>query len=78
MILLSILCVTRHKICSILNTNVELSRKWFIVLNAENTQIVLFDNPNNSDAIDVKMDKPVFWRKKKSSFKFLHLSFSSK
>ena len=60
MVLFSILCVTRHKICSILNTNVELSRKWFTVLNAENTQIVLFDNPNNSGATDVKMDEPVF------------------
>ena len=40
------------------------------------TQLVLFDGPNNSGFIDVKMDGPVL--EEKSSFEMLGLTFSSK
>ena len=47
-------------------------RKWFLDFNAEKTEQVLFDQSNNTDAIDVKMDGSVL-EKKKSSFKILGL-----
>ena len=40
------------------------------------TQLVLFDGPNNNGFIDVKMDEPVL--EEKSSFEMLGLTFSSK
>ena len=51
-------------------------RKWLVDFNAGKTQLVSFDWPNNTSAIDVKMDGPVL--KEKSSFKILKLTFSSK
>ena len=46
------------------------------LINKPKTQLVSFDNTNNTDAIDVKMDRSVF--EEKSSFKMLGLTFSSK
>ena len=51
-------------------------RKWFIDFNAGKTQLVSFDQSNNTGAIDVKMDESVL--EEKSSFKMLGLTFSSK
>ena len=51
-------------------------RKWFIDFNAGKTQLVSFDQSNNTGAIDVKMDGSVL--EEKSSFKMLGLTFSSK
>ena len=51
-------------------------RKWFVDYNAGKTQLVTFDRSNNTDAIDVKMDRSVL--EEKSSFKVLGLTFSSK
>ena len=50
--------------------------KWLVDFNAGKTQLVSFDWSNNTGAIDVKMDKSVL--EKKSSFKMLGLTFSSK
>ena len=44
--------------------------------NAGKTQLVSFDRPNSTGAIDVKMDGSVF--EEKSSCKMLELTFSSK
>ena len=51
-------------------------RKWLVDLNAGKTQPVLCDWSNNTDVIDVKMTGSVL--DKRSSFKMLGLSFSSK
>ena len=51
-------------------------RKCLVDFNAEKTQLVLFNRPNNTGATDAKMDRDVF--EKKSSFKLLLLTFSSK
>ena len=51
-------------------------KKWLVDFNAGKTQLVLFDQSNNNDFIDVKMDVSVL--DKKSSFKMLGLTFSSK
>ena len=51
-------------------------RKWLVDFNAGKTQLVLFDQSNNTGAIDVKMDGSVL--EEKSFFKMLGLSFSSK
>ena len=51
-------------------------RKWLVDFNAGKTQLVLFDQSNNTGAIDVKMDGSVL--EEKSSFKMLGLTFSSK
>ena len=53
-----------------------LGRKWLIDFNAGKTQLVSFDPPNKTGAIDVKMDGSVL--EEKSSFKMLGLTFSSK
>ena len=50
-------------------------RNWFVDLNAGKTQLVLF-HQSNIIKIDVEMDGSVL--EKKSSFKILVLSFSSK
>ena len=44
--------------------------------NAGKTQLVSFEQSNNTGAIDVKMDESVL--EEKSSFNMLGLSFSSK
>ena len=49
--------------------------KWLVVFNAENTQLLSFDQSNNTGVIDVKMDESVL--EEKSSFKMLELTFSS-
>ena len=51
-------------------------KKWLVDLNAEKTQLVLFDQSNNNGSIDMKMDGSVL--EEKSSFKMLGLTFSSK
>ena len=51
-------------------------RKWLVHFHAEKTQLVSFDQSNNTGAIDVKMDESVL--EEKSSFKMLGLIFSSK
>ena len=55
---------------------VDLGRKWLVDLNTGKTQLVLFDQSNNTGAIDVKMDWSFL--EEKSSFEMLGLSFSSK
>ena len=51
-------------------------RKWLFDFNFEKTQLISFDQSNNTGAIDVKMDESVL--EEKSSFKMLGLAFSSK
>ena len=51
-------------------------RKWLVDFNAQKTQLVSFDQSNNTGAIDVKMNGSVL--EEKSSFKMLGLTFSSK
>ena len=55
---------------------VDWGRKWLVDFNAGKTQLVLFDRSKNTGAIDVKMDGSVL--EKKTSFKMLGLTFSSK
>ena len=43
-----------------LRDTVDWGRKWLVDFNAEKTQLVLFDQSNNTGAIDVKMDRSVF------------------
>ena len=54
----------------------ELGKKWLVDFNAGKTQLVLFDWSDNNGSIDVKMDGSFL--EKKSSFKMLVLTFSSK
>ena len=51
-------------------------KKWLVDFNAGKTELVLFDQSNNSGFIDVKMDGSVL--EEKSSFKMLGLTFFSK
>ena len=51
-------------------------RKWLVDFNAGKTQLVSFEQSNNTGAIDVKMDWSVL--EEKSSFKMLGLTFFSK
>ena len=55
---------------------VDWGKKWLVDFNAGKTQLVSFDWSNNNGSIDVKMDGSVL--EKKSSFKMLGLTFSSK
>ena len=55
---------------------VDWGRKWLVDFNAGKTQLVSFDRSKNTGAIDVKMDGSVL--EKKTSFKMLGLTFSSK
>ena len=59
-----------------LRDTVVWSKKWLVDFNAGKTQLISFDRSNNTGAIDVKMDGSVL--EKKSSFKILGLTFSSK
>ena len=52
------------------------SRKWLVHFNAGETQLVSFDQSNNTGAIDVKIDG--FVLEEKLSFIMLGLTFSSK
>ena len=51
-------------------------KKWLVDFNAAKTQLVMFEQSNNSGSIDVKIGGSVL--EKKSSFKTLGLTFSSK
>ena len=42
---------------------------WLVDFNAGKTQLVSFDQSNNTDFIDVKLDRPVL--EEKSSFRML-------
>ena len=59
-----------------LQDTVDLGKKWLVDFNAGKTQLVLFDQCNNSGSIDVKMDGSVLVEK--LFFKMLRLTFSSK
>ena len=52
------------------------SRKWLVGFNAGKTQLVLFDQSDNTASIDVKMDGSVL--EGKLSFKIQWWTFSSK
>ena len=54
----------------------DLSRRWLVDFNAGKTQLVLFDQSNNTDVIDVKIDGSVL--EEKSSFKMPGLTLSPK
>ena len=51
-------------------------KKWLVDFNAGKTQLVSFDQSNNSSSTDVKMHGSVL--EEKSSFKMLGLTCSSK
>ena len=55
---------------------VDWVKKWLVDFNAGKTQLVSFDQSNNTGSIDMKMDGSVL--EEKSSFKMLQLTFSSK
>ena len=55
---------------------VDWGRKQLVDINARKTQLLSFNQSNNTGGIDVKMDGSVL--KEKSSFKKLELTFSSK
>ena len=59
-----------------LRDTVDWGRKWLVHFNAGKTQLVSFDQSNNTDAIDVKMDGSIL--EEKSSFKMLGFTFLSK
>ena len=59
-----------------LRETVDWGKKWLVDFNAGKTQLVSFNQSNNSGSIDVKMDGSVL--EEKSSFKMLGLTFSSK
>ena len=75
MILLSILSVIKHLICSNnLNWLLNLNLIYEKLFSARKTQLVSIDQSNNNSSIDVKMDGSVL--EENSSFKMLG-SFSS-
>ena len=59
-----------------LQDTVDWGRKWLVDFNTGKTQLVLFGQSQNTDAIDVKMDGCIL--EEKTSFKILRLPFSSK
>ena len=59
-----------------LQDTVDWGKKWLVDFNAGKTQLVSFNQSNNSDSIDAKMGGSVL--EEKSSFKMLGLTFSSK
>ena len=86
MILLSILSLISHltrgnNLNWLLNLNLiygtlEWSKKWLVDFNTQKTQLVLFDQSNNTGSIDMKLGGSVLGEK--SSFKMQGLTFSSK
>ena len=68
--------VLASELKSDLRDTVDWGKKWLVNFNAGESQLVLFDQSNNTGAIDVKMDGSVL--EEKSSFKMLGLTFSSK
>ena len=63
------------KLESGLRDTVDWGREWLVNFNAGNTRLILFDQSNNTGAIDVRMDVSVL--EGKSLFKMLGLTFSS-
>ena len=59
-----------------LQDTVDWGRKWLVYFNARKTHLLLFDWPNNTVGIDVKMDGSVL--EETSFLKMLELTFSSK
>ena len=59
-----------------LQDTVDWGKKWLVDFNARKTELVSFDQSNNTGSIDLKKDG--FVLKEKSSFKMLGLIFSSK
>ena len=59
-----------------LRDTLDWGSKWLVDFNAGKTQVVSFDQSNNTGAIDVKMDRSVL--EEIPSFKMLGLTFSSK
>ena len=57
-----------------LRDTVDWGSKWLVDFNAGKTQLVSFDQSNNTGAIDVKLEGSVL--EEKSTFKMLVLSFS--
>ena len=66
--------VSEHE--SNLQDTVDWGKKWLVDLNAGKTQLVLFDQYNNTGSIDGKMDGSVL--EEKSFFKMLGLTIFSK
>ena len=52
-----------------LRDTVDQSMKWFVDFNAAKIKLVLFDQSNNTGAIDAKIEGPVL--EKKASFKMV-------
>ena len=52
----------------------DFGRKWLVGFNAGKSQLVLFEQCNDTGAVDVKMDGPVL--EEKSSLKMPRLPFS--
>ena len=59
-----------------LRDTVDWGKKWLVDFNAGKTQLVSFDHSNSNGSIDVKMGGSIL--EKKSLFKMLGLTFSSK
>ena len=59
-----------------LQDTVDWSKKWLVDFNAGKTQLVSFNQFNNTGSIDVKIDGSVL--EEKSSLKMLGLTFPSK
>ena len=59
-----------------LQDTVDWGNNWLFDFNEEKTQLVLFDQSNNTGSTDVKIDRTVL--EEKSYFKVLGLTFSSK
>ena len=87
MILLSTLNVIRRFICtnklelaseieSDLQDTVDWGGKWLVNFNARKTQLVPFDQSNNTGTIDAKVDGSFL--EEKTCFKMLELIFSSR
>ena len=55
---------------------VDWGKKWLVNFSAGETQLVLFEQSNNTGSIDEKMDGSVL--EEKSSFKMVGLTFSPK
>ena len=70
------MATTRTELESDLQETVDWGRIWLFDFKAGETQLVSFDQSNNTGAIDVKIDGSVL--EEKSSFKMLGLIFSSK
>ena len=59
-----------------LQDTLDWGRKWLLDFNTAKTQLVSYDRSNNTNAIDVKMDRSVL--EEKLSFRMVRLTFSSK